>query len=271
LAHDVFISHSSKDKAIADAMCASLEGHGIRCWIAPRDITPGLSWSGAIVKAIARSRCMIVVLSSCSNSSKQVPREVALGIDKGVVVVPFRIEDVTPSGDLEFFLSAPHWLDALTPPLEQHLGRLVSTITALLQGHESTPSDQTETGSAPDQPESEATSPHARSTRVVVFNSSSALTHLLSGTIDVEFDGRYLGSLKRGEYLETALEAGEHRLSLRHLDGKYWENTQDVGIGGDTAYLKVFATTRSTAFEIVREPPTFFQRKFRRVTPSSAT
>ena len=40
MAHDVFISHSSKDKPIADAICANLEGTGIRCWIAPRDIAP---------------------------------------------------------------------------------------------------------------------------------------------------------------------------------------------------------------------------------------
>jgi len=36
VAHDVFISYSSKDKTIADAVCARLEMRGIRCWIARR-------------------------------------------------------------------------------------------------------------------------------------------------------------------------------------------------------------------------------------------
>ena len=50
--HEVFISHSSKDKVYADAVCARLESEGIRCWIAPRDILPGMSWGSAIVEAI---------------------------------------------------------------------------------------------------------------------------------------------------------------------------------------------------------------------------
>ncbi len=37
MAHDVFISHSSKNKPAADAVCHALEGDGVRCWIAPRD------------------------------------------------------------------------------------------------------------------------------------------------------------------------------------------------------------------------------------------
>ena len=39
--HDVFISYASEDAAPADAVRAALEGAGIRCWIARRDIMPG--------------------------------------------------------------------------------------------------------------------------------------------------------------------------------------------------------------------------------------
>ena len=41
MAHDVFISYSSKDKPVADAACATFEAAGMRCWIAPRDVPPG--------------------------------------------------------------------------------------------------------------------------------------------------------------------------------------------------------------------------------------
>lgn len=40
MAHDVFISYSHEDKAIADAICHKLESVRIWCWIAPRDILP---------------------------------------------------------------------------------------------------------------------------------------------------------------------------------------------------------------------------------------
>ena len=36
----VFISHSSEDTAIADAICQRLETDGIKCWMASRDIKP---------------------------------------------------------------------------------------------------------------------------------------------------------------------------------------------------------------------------------------
>jgi hypothetical protein len=56
MAHDVFISYSSKDKVVADAVCAGLEGRGIACWIAPRDLVPGVDWGAAIVDAISGSK-----------------------------------------------------------------------------------------------------------------------------------------------------------------------------------------------------------------------
>jgi|GEM_PF-7049624 len=131
MSHDVFISHSSKDKTIADAVCATLEAKGIRCWIAPRDILPGRDYGEAIIDAITQCRFMILVLSSNANRSPQVTREVERAVNKGVVIIPFRVEDVALSKSLEFFLSSPHWLDALTPPLEKHIEYLAETILLL--------------------------------------------------------------------------------------------------------------------------------------------
>ena len=43
----VFISHSSKDKEIAEKVCLFLEANSVPCWIAPRDVTPGPElWRG---------------------------------------------------------------------------------------------------------------------------------------------------------------------------------------------------------------------------------
>jgi formylglycine-generating enzyme required for sulfatase activity len=132
LAHDVFISHSTKDKPIADAVCAALEVVGIRCWIAPRDVIPGMTWSGSIVRAISDGCVMVLVFSSNSNGSQQVLREVDCAVNEGIVIVPFRIEEVHPSDDMKFYLSTPHWLDAITPPLATHLKQLCKTVEALL-------------------------------------------------------------------------------------------------------------------------------------------
>jgi hypothetical protein len=131
--HDVFISHSSQDKPVADAVCAALENTSIRCWIAPRDVQPGRSFAGEITRAIQRSKVMVLIFSAYSNTSEQVLREVQLAANSHLHIVQFRIADVLPNDDLEYYLSTPHWLDALSPPLERHLDRLGTSIKALLE------------------------------------------------------------------------------------------------------------------------------------------
>jgi formylglycine-generating enzyme required for sulfatase activity len=132
VAHDVFISYSSLDKPTADAVCAALENERIRCWIAPRDVPPGLSWAGALVQAIDKSRVFVLVFSDNSNRSPQVTREVERAVRQEIPIIPFRIQEVEPSADLDYFIGAIHWLDAMTPPLERHLGQLTETARRLL-------------------------------------------------------------------------------------------------------------------------------------------
>src|SRR4051794_16155621 len=67
MAHDAFISYCSRDKPTADAVCTALEGQGIRCWIAPRDVTPSINFSQSIKDAIQSSRLLVLVLSSAAN------------------------------------------------------------------------------------------------------------------------------------------------------------------------------------------------------------
>ena len=132
MAHDVFISHSTNNRPVANAVCAALESIGIRCWIAPRDVMPGRSYSGEITRAIQQSRAFVLIFSEHSNNSEQVLREVQLAANSRLHIVQFRLDPVSPSDDLEYYLSGPHWLDAVTPPLEGHLEQLKSSMKALL-------------------------------------------------------------------------------------------------------------------------------------------
>lgn len=136
MAHDVFISYASSDKVVADAVCAQLESvHRIRCWIAPRDVTPGASWAQSIIEALDDSKIMVLIFSSKANASMQIEREVERAVHKGINIIPLRIEDTVPTKTLEYFISAPHWLDALNAPLEQHIAKLATSIKALLARH----------------------------------------------------------------------------------------------------------------------------------------
>lgn len=136
--YDVFISYASQDKQVADAACVALEARGMRCWIAPRDILPGLSWASAIADGIDDSQAMVVILSASADCSQYVLREVEHAVGRRARLIAFRIEDVRLCKAMEFLLRPVNWLDALPPPPEQHLGKLVHVVRA---GDGAAPSD----------------------------------------------------------------------------------------------------------------------------------
>ena len=84
MAHDVFVSHSVKDKAVADAVVARLEAESVTCWIAPRDVVPGADWGESIINAIESNRIMVLIFSQSANASPQIKREVERAVNKGV-------------------------------------------------------------------------------------------------------------------------------------------------------------------------------------------
>jgi hypothetical protein len=150
---DAFISYANADKTTADAACAVLEAAGISCWVAPRDISPGREYAAAIIDAIDRCRVMVLIFSSSANDSPQVRREIERAASKGAAIMPVRIEKVAPTKSMEYFLGDIHWLDAMTPPIENHLQQLAVTIKALLNanaavaGETSVPGSRRQTGS----------------------------------------------------------------------------------------------------------------------------
>lgn len=173
----VFISHAQSDHPVAERVLETLEGAGYPCWIAPRNITPGMEWGEAIIDAISQCRIMIVVYSSQSNRSKHVKRELERAVDKEVMIVPFRIEDVPMSKTMEYFLSNPHWLDAFKPPMEDHLRTLLDTVQKL------TASVRTD-GAPPSGADPDLTTTTARSSGVhrrIVIGSAILLGALLLG------------------------------------------------------------------------------------------
>jgi CHASE2 domain-containing sensor protein len=127
MAHAVFISYVSEDLATAEAVCHGLEALGVCCWIAPRDIPPGMEWPAAIIDAITQSRALVLIFSSHTNQSHQVPREIERAVDKGIPVICLRIERVEPTASLEYFMGVVHWVDAMTS-LERSITRVADAV-----------------------------------------------------------------------------------------------------------------------------------------------
>ncbi|MBO5261613.1 MAG: toll/interleukin-1 receptor domain-containing protein [Clostridia bacterium] len=143
--HQAFISYSSKDKAVADAVLHWLEGDGIRCWIAPRNAVPGVAYTESIVDAIHTCKVFVLIYSQNSDKSKHVMSEINSAFNSGCIIVPLRIENIDPSKTYEYYIGSTHWLDALTPPIENYLDSLVETVKGVLEAKTDTPLEKIQT------------------------------------------------------------------------------------------------------------------------------
>ncbi|MEI9999914.1 MAG: toll/interleukin-1 receptor domain-containing protein [Verrucomicrobiota bacterium] len=88
MGYEIFISYSSVDKVVANAVCSNLETAQFRCWIAPRDVQVGRPWAESIIKALNEVGIMVLIFSQHSNASKQVILEVERAVSKGISIVP---------------------------------------------------------------------------------------------------------------------------------------------------------------------------------------
>lgn len=126
----VFISYSSADKPIADTICHHLEQNGVRCWIAPRDINSS-DWASSIMDGLRRSDVFVVIISQNSIASPEVTKEVTEATRVCQYILPFKVDGNDLSDRLRYHLGPCHWLDAVSPPLEQRVDELLQRIRNL--------------------------------------------------------------------------------------------------------------------------------------------
>ena len=114
--YDVFISYSSLDKKVVEGLCAYLEQHKIRCFVAYRDIPVCEPWPTHITEALSESQMMVVVFSKNFNHSKEVDRELTIASKKKMPILTFRLSDEEFKGTKEYYLSNINWIDAFPEP-----------------------------------------------------------------------------------------------------------------------------------------------------------
>lgn len=81
---EIFLSHSSSDRAFADSVAETLRNHGIPVWYSRINILGAQQWQDEIGEALRRSDWSIIILSPNSVESMWVKRELmfALNADK---------------------------------------------------------------------------------------------------------------------------------------------------------------------------------------------
>src|ERR1700678_1013003 len=117
-----FISYSSADRPIAEAACESLETNGIRCWIAPRNVDPGVPYAGQIIQGLRESQLVIFLFSEHANQSANVLREIEFATNQPLPVLSVRLDQTVLSDDLAYYLRVVHWHDVSGRQSQQDQG-----------------------------------------------------------------------------------------------------------------------------------------------------
>jgi hypothetical protein len=104
-----------------------MERRHVPCWISSRDVRPGRNYQSEIIDALGNATHLILVFSTNSNRSEEVARELSLASKKKIPICPVRIEDIQPTGGMEFMLATSQWVDAFES-FQHAMDRLASEI-----------------------------------------------------------------------------------------------------------------------------------------------
>jgi hypothetical protein len=109
--YDVFISHSTDDKVIADEICSVFEENGLKCWIAPRDIPLGRPFTEGIMAGIISSKVFVLIFTESSKEKKYVKTELELAFKYNKTILSYNLTNKDPEGDFNFALKNLQWLE----------------------------------------------------------------------------------------------------------------------------------------------------------------
>lgn len=151
-----FISYSTKNQAMADAIRNTFTANKIDTWMAPYSIPPGSKYAQSITNAIRNCSCFVLLLSNASQASEAVDSEVelaALTFKKSIVTV--QIENVVLNDAFTFYIHNKQILpldrvDVSTPAMQAVLSTVISFAGQTLKTAQ--PSNNTYAGAQPTSP-----------------------------------------------------------------------------------------------------------------------
>ena len=195
---DVFISYSSQNQLLADAMCHALEQYKIKCWIAPRNVKAGEDWAKEIMNGIKNSKIMVLVFTRDADQSTQVIKELNIADKYKKIIIPFIADDVPMNENFEYYLSSTHWLNAYPNP-EESFGALVEVVSNTL-GMQNAPTIA-----------SEANTNNSKPTNT---NAGALIRIHPDMECRIEKFGENLGVAAAGQYFPIRLRKGKHVLKF---------------------------------------------------------
>jgi len=131
--HSAFISHASDDAALAQQLCVRLESQGVKCWISPRDITPGQPYSSEIVRGIEATDALILLATSKAVDSANVLNELEQAHRLHKVLLTVMVGRPQITRQLSYYIARLHWIEASGTSVSGLADRLAEALEGTTQ------------------------------------------------------------------------------------------------------------------------------------------
>jgi hypothetical protein len=246
---DAFVCCTPAEIAEARQIKNALEQSGLRCVISPVEIRPG------------HQPIMILLLTHETSVSETIEAEVARAVYRGFPLVVLRLDNSPPGKRLAYYLTSRPFsrVDAVAPPLEAHLPRLLRVVAAAVGLAAPAPPPgkaAAASGSRGDLPAAGKSAPRvAPQTRRdpagrerVGFISYAAEDDELSDGAMLALRGRFLSELKIQLGCDVRLWQYEHTIP----QGPQWESTLKQAISESEFFIPIMSPValRSDACEV---------------------
>lgn len=119
---EAFVCCTQAETSQANVIRTTLEQSGVRCVISPPDIRTG------------HKPVMILLLTRATSESQAIEAEVGRAVYRGFPLIVVRLDSIPVGKRLGYHLSQRPFqrVDAVEPPLTQHLARLIQTVGSVL-------------------------------------------------------------------------------------------------------------------------------------------
>lgn len=128
MARDIFVSYTTNDKKVADALVEYLEGVGYSCFIAPRDIEGGSGYAAKLMAAIADCKLVVLVASNSINDSEHCLNEVDVVIERKKAILPIFIEEFNLNDDYRYYLGRKQKIIAYPESIENYFEKILDSV-----------------------------------------------------------------------------------------------------------------------------------------------
>lgn len=131
---DVFLSAAREDAAASRELADALATSGITCFVGASDRS-----SSEELTALETARSLVLVLSAAANATPDVVRELERAAARGIPIIPYATEDVSPSPSIAYFTATVPPIPAWSGDRQRMRASLVEAVKRALTESVATP------------------------------------------------------------------------------------------------------------------------------------